>query len=278
MACRRSGVRIPLAPPQVKGQFRIGWPLCPVQQQSTAAAAEAPRLIWSCRHRTPALRPPRPPGARRPGRRRKVAQPLERIAGGLVRDLGVDLHRDRDPAVPEDRHRHARVDVERCQQRPARSARVVNLDLPNPGLLAPGVEAALEVPRFEREAGASREQQPVPFAADADLRPGRGAAVGLDLRARFAARRARSGGSGRVSTLPSVFSCCLWVRGSPPARRAATPVRSPRRPRRCAVVIDQARSLAPAQAQHEDEHPQRVQRVTVAPGRFEEPACLVHRP
>ena len=30
-----------------------------------------------------------------------VAQPPERVPGHLVGDLGVDLHRERDPAVPE---------------------------------------------------------------------------------------------------------------------------------------------------------------------------------
>src|SRR3984957_501394 len=41
-----------------------------------------------------------------------VTQPPQRLAGGLVGYLGVDLHRDRYPAVPEDRHCHARVHVE----------------------------------------------------------------------------------------------------------------------------------------------------------------------
>ena len=45
-----------------------------------------------------------------------VAQPPERVPGHLVRNLGVDLHRERDPAVPEDGHRDARVNVERGQE------------------------------------------------------------------------------------------------------------------------------------------------------------------
>src|SRR5580693_2510914 len=41
-----------------------------------------------------------------------VAQPPERVPGHLVRYLGVDLHRERDAAVPEYRHGDARVYVE----------------------------------------------------------------------------------------------------------------------------------------------------------------------
>ena len=40
-----------------------------------------------------------------------VAQPPECIPGHLVGDLSVDLHCKRDPAVPEDSHRDARVNV-----------------------------------------------------------------------------------------------------------------------------------------------------------------------
>jgi hypothetical protein len=40
------------------------------------------------------------------------AEPPQRVAGGLVGYLGVDLHRHRHAAVPEDRHGNARVDVE----------------------------------------------------------------------------------------------------------------------------------------------------------------------
>jgi hypothetical protein len=40
----------------------------------------------------------------------------ECVAGGLVRYLRVDLHRECDPTVPENRHRDARVHVERSQQ------------------------------------------------------------------------------------------------------------------------------------------------------------------
>ena len=80
--------------------------------------------------------------------------------------------------MPEDRHRNARVDVEGGQERAAGAARVMNLDLPDPGFSAPRAEAALDVPPFQRVAGIGREQELVAFAADADLRPFRGSAAG----------------------------------------------------------------------------------------------------
>ena len=73
------------------------------------------------------------------------------------------------------------MDIEGCQERAAGAARVVDLDLPDPGLLAPGIEAALDVARFERVTGTGREQELVALAADADLQPFRGAAFGLQL-------------------------------------------------------------------------------------------------
>jgi hypothetical protein len=48
-----------------------------------------------------------------------VAQPPGCVPGHLVGDLGVDLHCERDPAMPEDGHRDARVNVERREQRAA---------------------------------------------------------------------------------------------------------------------------------------------------------------
>jgi hypothetical protein len=57
----------------------------------------------------------------------------------------------------------------------------VNLNLPYPGFSAPRVETALDVSRFERVAGVRREQELVAFAADADLRPFRRSAAGLEL-------------------------------------------------------------------------------------------------
>ena len=44
-----------------------------------------------------------------------VAQPPECVPGHLVGDLCIDLRCERDPAVPEDGHRDARVNVERSR-------------------------------------------------------------------------------------------------------------------------------------------------------------------
>jgi len=41
---------------------------------------------------------------------------LEGLPGHFGRDLGVDLHRDADPAVPQDLHGDARMHVERGQK------------------------------------------------------------------------------------------------------------------------------------------------------------------
>ncbi len=62
-----------------------------------------------------------------------------------------------------------------------RASRVVDLDLPDAGPFALGIEAALDVAGFERVPGTGREQELVAFAADADLWPFRGAAFGLEL-------------------------------------------------------------------------------------------------
>jgi len=40
-----------------------------------------------------------------------LAELLERVPGGSGGDLGVDLHRDRDLAVPQDLHSYTRVHV-----------------------------------------------------------------------------------------------------------------------------------------------------------------------
>ena len=44
-----------------------------------------------------------------------VAQLPEHLPGHLVGNLSVDLHGERDPAVPEYGHRDTRVNVERRQ-------------------------------------------------------------------------------------------------------------------------------------------------------------------
>jgi hypothetical protein len=83
--------------------------------------------------------------------------------------------------MPENRHRDARVNVERGEQRAARPTRVVSLDLPHSGLFASRVETALEVPRLDRLPCASRKQQLMTLAAYADLRPFVDTAVSLVL-------------------------------------------------------------------------------------------------
>ena len=88
-----------------------------------------------------------------------LAELLERLAGGGRGDLGVDLHRDGDLAVPQDLHREARVHVERGQQRAACLAGPVHGDRGNLGGGDTPGEAAVEVPRLNRSAVTSREHQ-----------------------------------------------------------------------------------------------------------------------
>jgi hypothetical protein len=76
-----------------------------------------------------------------------LSELLERLAGGSRGDLGVDLHRDGDLAMPQDLHREARMHVERSQQRAACLAGAVHGDR---GDLSDGNasgETAVEVPR-----------------------------------------------------------------------------------------------------------------------------------
>jgi hypothetical protein len=71
-----------------------------------------------------------------------VAQPPERVPCHLVGNLSVDFHRERDPAVPEDGHRDARVDVERGQERAAGTAGVVERDAADAVASAPDIESS----------------------------------------------------------------------------------------------------------------------------------------
>ena len=66
-----------------------------------------------------------------------LSQPPKRLAGGLVGDLGVNLHRDCDLTVAEYPHRYPRVHVEGGQQRGAGSARSVGRDVADLGSTAP---------------------------------------------------------------------------------------------------------------------------------------------
>jgi hypothetical protein len=51
-----------------------------------------------------------------------LAEPPERVLGGLVGHLSVDLHRDRELGMPQDAHRDTRVNIERGQERPTGAA------------------------------------------------------------------------------------------------------------------------------------------------------------
>jgi hypothetical protein len=57
-----------------------------------------------------------------------LTEPPERVLGGLVGHLSVDLHRDRELGRPRDAHRDTRVNIERGQERPAGTPGVVNAD------------------------------------------------------------------------------------------------------------------------------------------------------
>jgi hypothetical protein len=90
---------------QLSGRFR-SWDRpfeCRVQQRNTATAVhELNSSPWSSSW---------------------SSQSLSRRSASLVTvsgDLGVDLHRAPDPGVPEDSHRDARVNVQRCQERARR--------------------------------------------------------------------------------------------------------------------------------------------------------------
>jgi hypothetical protein len=100
-----------------------------------------------------------------------VAQPTKRVPSHLVRNLGVDLHRERDPAVAKDGHRDARVNVERGQERAAGTASVVERDAANAVPGAPDVEGPVDVARLDRVTGPSREDERVLLAADARVSP-----------------------------------------------------------------------------------------------------------
>ena len=94
-------------------------------------------------------RPPRhDPG----GLAQLVTEPLERFPRRPVGHLDVDLHRERDLAMPENRHGDARVHVERGQPRAACPARVVDGDPPDSCALTAVLEAPVETARLDRAA------------------------------------------------------------------------------------------------------------------------------
>ena len=96
-----------------------------------------------------------------------------------VGNLGVDLHRERDPAVPEDGHRDARVNVERGEERAAGAAGVVERDATDAIASAPDIEGPVDVAGFDRVTSASGEHERVLLAADARAWPVGGAGLVL---------------------------------------------------------------------------------------------------
>src|SRR5690348_4157327 len=108
-----------------------------------------------------------------------VAQPPECVPGHLVGNLGVNLHRESDPAVPEDGHRDARMNVERGQERAAGTAGVVKRDAADPIAGAPDIEGPVDVARLDRVTSASGEHERVFLTADARAWPVGGAGLVL---------------------------------------------------------------------------------------------------
>lgn len=135
-----------------------------------------------------------------------VAQPPERVPGYLVRNLSVDLHRERDPAVPKDGHRDARVNVERGQERAAGTT--VERDAADAVASAPEVEGPVDVAGFDRTTGTSVNTSE---CFSPQMHVSGQSAVRAWSWLRLAIRRAvpQIGGSGSVSVLPSAFSTCL---------------------------------------------------------------------
>ena len=108
-----------------------------------------------------------------------VAQPPKSVPGHLVEGPGCRSPCERDPAVPEDDHRDARVNVERGQERAAGTAGVVERDAADAVADAPDVEGPVDVARLDRAAGASSEHERVPLAADTGVWPVGGAGLVL---------------------------------------------------------------------------------------------------
>jgi len=109
---RRLGVRVPPSAPRSTVTFGHGMHCCGSSCSSEVQQCLAVKLL---------------------------SQPAKRLAGGLVGDLGVDLHGDRDLAVAEYPHRYPRVHVEGGQQRGAGAAHSVGRDVADPGSTARGL-------------------------------------------------------------------------------------------------------------------------------------------
>ena len=94
------------------------------------------------------------------GARQASQSPSFRSASRVpVTNLGVDLHRDTELAMPQDAHRDARVDIEGGQQRGAGLAGAMHGDPRHVGGGDATVEAAAEVPWLEGRAIPGSEHQ-----------------------------------------------------------------------------------------------------------------------
>jgi hypothetical protein len=89
-----------------------------------------------------------------------LSQAAQRVTGAGTGDLGVDLHRDGNLAVPQDLYSDARVCIERSEQRSTGAPGVVDLDVADASLLASQSKVAGEVPRFIGRAVGGGEYQP----------------------------------------------------------------------------------------------------------------------
>ena len=127
---------IPVSPTQLKGRFRPrDRPFVILMQQQSAPVAARCQLPshW------PSLRS------------------ASRVAGRG--HLGVDLHRDRDLAVPHVLHGHARMHIQGGQQRATRFTGAMQGDLGHSPFDDAAFEAAVEVARLNRGAMAGSEYQ-----------------------------------------------------------------------------------------------------------------------
>lgn len=86
-------------------------------------------------------------------------QPSERVAAGLVIDVGVDLQRGADPGVAEDGLRVAGWNAQLLQERGDCVPEVVDLDRPKLVGVADATERPDEVARLNWPTGPSCEHQ-----------------------------------------------------------------------------------------------------------------------
>ena len=192
------------------------------------------------------------------------------LSGGGRGNLGVDLHRDGDLAVPQDAHGDTRMDVERGQQRGAGLSGAMDGDPGDTGSDDAAIEAPPEVARLDGRAVPGGEDQ-------ASINPAisRTVTVGVllllsDLQCGHAQIRQRQRGLGSLGLdlaadelVPDALELLSHVQLG-------------------CVEVDlipgQAEYFAPAQAEDEDQDEGGIKRFTRIPGRFEEPAGIINSP